>query len=58
MLASSSQLAFHLHKGPEQGVLFPCIGNEERVIDFFAPQQSSRESDCSLHISILSEARL
>lgn len=50
-------MALHLHKDIGQGVLFPCIAKEEKVIDFFASKQSSRESNCSLHISILSESR-
>lgn len=52
------QMALHLYKDIGQGFLFPCIGKEEKVIDFFASKQSSRESNCSLHISILSESRL
>lgn len=36
----------------------PCLGKEEEVMDFFPSEQSSRGSNCSLHISILSESRL
>lgn len=52
------QMALHLNKDNGQGVLFPCLGKEEKVIDFFASEQSHRESSCSLHINILSESRL
>lgn len=57
-LAYLPQMALHLYKDFGQGCPIPCPGKEEKVIDFFASKQSSRERNCSLHISILSESRL
>lgn len=57
-LAYLPQMALHLYKDITQAYPIPCLGKEEKVIDFFASKQSSRERNCSLHISILPESRL
>lgn len=44
------QMALRLHKDIGQGVLFLCLTKEEKVIDFFALKQSSRENQYFIRI--------